>query len=164
MMWAMQFLLRLSMVVVVASGCSSSQPPASGAPRTVTVVADTEGPTTTVHVLETPEQVEDLVQQFGDCVVDRSPAGVAFAIWFDRSTGLVGNTRQAARNDVLARKLDEAIYQCDAELVYRPSINAYIEANPLGGEIEANGLPPDEIGDPMGFGDPALLGPLLRQN
>jgi len=57
-----------------------------------------------------------LVQQFRDCVVDRSPAGVAFAIWFDRSTGLVGNTRQAARNDVLARKLDEAIYQCEVGL------------------------------------------------
>lgn len=156
--------LRFSVVVAVASGCSVSQPPHAEVPRTVTVVADSGGPTTTVHRLETPEQVEDLVRLFAACVVERSPGGAAFAIWFDRSTGLVGNTRQVARSDALARQLGEAIYQCDAELVYRPSINAYIEANPLGGEIGGNGLPPDEIGEPLGFGDPALLGPLLRRN
>lgn len=164
MMKPMRPLLGLCVAVALASGCSANEAPAVAVPRTVTVVADTAGSTTTVHILETPEQVEDLVQQFGDCVVERSPGGVAFAIWFDRSTGLVGNTRQMARTDELLRQLDEAIYHCDAELTYRPSINAYIEANPLDGEIEANGLPPDEIGEPLGFGDPALLAPLLRQN
>ena len=158
----MRYPLRLCVVVALASGCSVNEAPTVVVPRTVTVEADTGGPPTTVHVLGNPEQVEALVQQFGDCVVQRSPGGVAFAIWFDRATGLVGNTRQMARTNELARLLDEAIYQCDAELVYRPSINAYIEANPLGGEIGANGLPPDEIGDPLGFGDPSLLAPLLR--
>jgi len=156
--------LRVSVVVALVSGCSASQPPDAEVPRTVTVVADTGGPATTVRMLETPEQVEDLVRQFAACVVERSPGGVAFAIWFDPSTGLVGNTRQVARNDALARQLGESIYQCDAELVYRQSINAYIDANPLGGEIGGNGLPPDEIGEPLGFGDPALLGPLLRRS
>lgn len=164
MMGSMRSLRPLWTVVALTSGCSANQAPEFDVPRTVTVVADTGRPTTTVHILETPEQVEDLLQLFGDCVVERSPAGVAFAIWFDRSTGLVGTTRRVARNDELARQLDEAIFQCDAELVYRPSINAYIAANPLGGEIEANGLPTDQIGEPLAFGDPALLAPLLRPN
>jgi hypothetical protein len=84
----MRYVLGLCVAVGLASGCSANDPPAVAVPRTVTVVADTGGPPTTVHALENPEQVEELLQQFGECVVERTPGGVAFAVWFDRSTGL----------------------------------------------------------------------------
>ncbi len=129
-----------------------------------TVVGSLQIPPTRPNLvpLRSPDDVLALVQAFGACVVGRVPGPAALAIWFDPATGLVGTTRTASSGPPTSPSLDEALYQCDNELVYRPSLNAWIAANPMGGALGANGLPLDR-GEQLPFGDPALARTLVQR-
>lgn len=151
--------------VLIGAGCTDDRAVAPPAPvvAQTTIVEQVQIPTNAppVRDLQTPGEVQALLEEFAHCAIDRTPPGAGLAIWFDPDSGLVGSATYVAVNNDVSQRLDEAVFECDAELTFRPSINAYIAANPRGGKLGPNGLPEDR-GRRLLFGDPAVVASLRR--
>lgn len=78
----------------------------------------------TGEALTTVEDVEQLVQSYGNCVSVRVP-GIGFAIRFDSRTGWVGESHIEALSEASLNEADRAQQQCGEDLQFGSKLHRF---------------------------------------